>query len=186
VSHETPVVVVTGPPASGKSTVAALLAQELRLPLVAKDVVKELLFDALGTGDIAWSQRLGRAVYPLLLHVVELELRANRSCIVEANFDHDAAGQALRALQRRQPFRAVQIVCAGDPEVLVRRYAARAGTRHPGHVDIDRVEEIRAAIAAGRWRLLDLEGESVEIDTTDWALVDTDRLVEWARRRLAT
>jgi predicted kinase len=185
-SGGTPIVVVTGPPAGGKSTIAEILGQELHVPLLAKDPVKELLFDELGTGDVAWSQRLGRAVYPLLLHLLELELRAGRSCIVEANFDHDAAGRELGALQRRVPFHALQLVCTAEPEVLVARYAARAGTRHPGHVDGERVDQVRAAIDAGRWRSLDLDGESVEIDTTDWAALDTAPLVERARRWLAT
>ena len=55
------VVVVTGPPAAGKTTVARELACRLRLPLIAKDTIKEALFDGLGTGDLAWSRRLGEA-----------------------------------------------------------------------------------------------------------------------------
>src|SRR4051794_10844242 len=43
-------VVVSGIPASGKTTLARQLALALELPLVSKDVIKEALFDALGTG----------------------------------------------------------------------------------------------------------------------------------------
>ena len=43
------VVVVTGPPAAGKTTVAREIARSLRLPLVAKDTIKEALFDAFDT-----------------------------------------------------------------------------------------------------------------------------------------
>ncbi len=53
----TPIVLVTGPPASGKSFVAALVAERFGLPLIAKDAIKETLFESLGTGDVAWSQR---------------------------------------------------------------------------------------------------------------------------------
>jgi predicted kinase len=182
----TPIVIVTGPPAGGKTTIASALASELALPLLAKDAFKELLYDALGSGDVEWSRRLGRAVYPLLYHALEVELRAGRSCVLEANFDHDFAGRELAALSERHPFRALQLVCSAEPDVLLERYAARAGTRHPGHLDAARVDEVREAIAAGRWRALDLGADTIEVDTTDWAAVDVRRLVERARRWLAT
>ena len=163
---ETPIVVVTGPPASGKSTVASALADGLRLPLIAKDPVKEVLFEALGPEELEWTKRLGSAVYPLLYHSLEAQLRAGRSCVVEANFDHDAASETLHRLQERLPFRALQVVCTAPSEVLVERYVARTGTRHPGHFDELRVDDVREAIAAGRWRALDLQGETMELDTS--------------------
>jgi predicted kinase len=181
VDRPTPIVVVTGSPAAGKTTVAEALAHGLQLPLIAKDAVKEVLFDALGHGDVEWSKRLGRAVYPLLYHALEQQLRAGRACVLEANFDHAAASDGLAELRARQPFRALQIVCVADPDTLLARYAARAG-RHPGHLDAQRVDDVREAIAAGRWRALDLGGETVEVDTTDWSKVDMAALVARARR----
>ncbi len=56
-------VVVAGLPGSGKTTLARALAVELDLPLISKDTIKEALFDALGTGDLEWSKRLGRAAH---------------------------------------------------------------------------------------------------------------------------
>jgi predicted kinase len=46
-------VVVHGPPAAGKTTIAREIAERLRLPLIAKDTIKEALFDGLGAGDLA-------------------------------------------------------------------------------------------------------------------------------------
>ena len=43
-----PLVVVSGLPVSGKSTVAAILNDALSLPLLDKDSILEALFDTLG------------------------------------------------------------------------------------------------------------------------------------------
>ena len=175
-------VVVTGPPASGKSTVAAALAERLSLPLVAKDGIKETLFDTLGTGDREWSRRLGRATYPVLFHVLELVLRAGRDVLAEANFATAEANAEFDALRRRAPFRAFQIYCTAPRDVLLARFSARArdGTRHRGHVD-DRgvVEEVRAALDEDRHLPLALEGELVELDTS--SAVDVAALVRRLR-----
>jgi adenylate kinase family enzyme len=40
------VVLVSGAPGSGKTTIAVPLAAELGLPLLSKDIIKEQLFDA--------------------------------------------------------------------------------------------------------------------------------------------
>ncbi|MBE8523062.1 AAA family ATPase [Amycolatopsis sp. H6(2020)] len=45
------VIVVSGPPAVGKSTLARELATRLTLPLLSRDAIKEALFDTLGYGD---------------------------------------------------------------------------------------------------------------------------------------
>jgi predicted kinase len=177
------VVVVTGPPASGKSSIARELAEALPAPLLAKDPVKEALFDALGTGDAEWSKRLGIATYAVLFPMLEQEVRAGRSCVIEANFDHNEASAQLAAIQLRHPFRALQIVCTAPRDVLIDRFESRSGSRHPGHIDDERLEDVIESIDAGRWRALELDGETIEVDTTDWSTVDVDALVERARRR---
>ena len=61
---------MTGPPASGKTTLAQAIAAALRLPLYTKDAFKELLYDTLGTGDLEWSTKLGAAAMEILSLVV--------------------------------------------------------------------------------------------------------------------
>jgi predicted kinase len=171
------VVVVTGPPASGKSSIAKAIAEALPAPLLAKDPIKEALFDGLGTGDATWSKKLGLAAYGVLFLLVEEEVRAGRSCVLEANFDHNEASVQLSAIQFRHGYRALQIVCTAAREVLLERFVERSDSRHPGHIDDERLEDVTESIDAGRWRALELEGETIEVDTTDWASVDLDELV---------
>ena len=54
------------------------------------------------------------------------------------------------------------------------RYASRV--RHPGHVDQQRREEVRARIDAEEWRPLDIGGELIEVDTA--GPVDVPTLAE--------
>src|SRR5690349_10825542 len=131
------VVVVTGPPASGKTTLAELIASRCGLPLIAKDAIKETLFDSLGSGDGEWSKRLGRATFSLIIHFLEVELRAGRSAIVEANFDPRFAGPEFSRLREVVPFRLLQIHCDATQPTLLKRLSNRSsdGSRHPGHLD---------------------------------------------------
>lgn len=163
-------VVVTGMPASGKSTVAELLADRLSLPLVAKDEIKELLYETVGTGDVAFSGRLGGAAYALVFSTAASILRAGRPVIVEANFFCGSAEHGLAALPRH---RAVQIHCAAPLDMLVERYRGRA--RHPGHNDGVKVDELAARLASGAHDPLDLDGELIQLDTS--SPLDGDALV---------
>jgi hypothetical protein len=89
-------VLVTGPLASGKTTLARPLAHHLDLPLLGKDTIKEALFDTLGTGDGAWSRRLGGASYAVLLALAQ-ELPA---VVLDANFYPDHGPGLLQACPR--------------------------------------------------------------------------------------
>jgi predicted kinase len=155
------VVVVTGPPAAGKTTVARELAARLRLPLIAKDTIKEALFDGLGTGDLAWSQRLGPPTFGVMLGLAEESLAAGASLVLEANF---VRGGEVEARLAALPARFVQVQCSAPPEVLLERYASRG--RHPGHVDNERIGAVRELIEDGSYEPLDLPGETIRIDTS--------------------
>jgi adenylylsulfate kinase-like enzyme len=149
------VVVVTGPPASGKSSVAQALARELRLPLLAKDTIKESLFDSLGWGGRDRSKELGRASILLLLTLVERLAAAGTSLVVESNFE-TASTERLAQLEAR----ILQVYCTAPAEVLVARFADR--DRHPGHED--ELYDLELALEQGRWPPLALPGRFVELD----------------------
>ena len=182
----TPIVLVTGPPASGKTFVARLLADRLALPRIEKDAIKETLFDSLGTGDVAWSKRLGRATTALVLWALEVHLEARAPAVVESNFAPDDARPALRALAERHPLRPLELHCTAPADVLLERFRSRSGTRHPGHLDAETMPHIASAIAAGRYRPLGLSEDLVVVDTTSFEDVDVEALVDAAGSHLAT
>lgn len=154
------VIVVTGPPAAGKTTIARELAMRLQLPLIAKDTIKEALFDELGTGDLAWSRRLGTATFGVMLALAEESLAAGGSFVLEANFARGEGNTRLAQL----PARFVQVHCSAPLDVLVGRYSTRE--RHPGHVDGERIDALREAVQSGRHEPLELPGTLIRVDTT--------------------
>jgi predicted kinase len=133
-------VLVSGPPAAGKTTLAVPLAAELGFALLAKDRIKETLHDALGfDADLAWSRRLGAATMELVWALAA----DSPAAVLEANFwsDHPMNGERVRALGART----VEVHCSCPIEECLRRYAARAASRHPVHV-LDRDPRLAAGI----------------------------------------
>jgi predicted kinase len=177
-------VIIGGAAASGKTTLGRWLASEFRLPYIGKDDIKESLYDTLGTGDLVWSRRLGRATVSLLYLFIENELRAGRSLIAESNFDTRYAIPELRTLIDRYNALPFQILCRADPDVLHARYQRRAttGERHPGHLDHLLGPEL--AIRIDQYALMPIGGESLILDTTDPATIDYQSVAQQLQRAL--
>ena len=122
---------VGGWPASGKTTLAHGLADELRLPRLSKDDVKEALIDALGTpATVAESRRLGTAAVHAVLRVA----RGMPGAVVDSTW----FGYS-RPLVEQLPGPKVEVRCLADHEVVRARFAARH--RGPGHLDERRTDD---------------------------------------------
>lgn len=163
-------VIVTGHPASGKTTLARRLAVELNLPCFTKDDIKERLFDTLGWSDRAWSSKLGNATYSLLELIVENEVRAGRSVLVEFNFDTVVSTPHYLEIKQRYDFFPIQIVLEADAEILLQRFIDRteSGNRHPGNADNTVYDEYRERLAKGPYQPLDIGGTVIHFDTNDF------------------
>jgi predicted kinase len=154
-------VVVSGPPASGKSSLAPALAAALDLPLLAKDVVKDALVDALGAPDLPRSRELGRAAVQVLLAVA----RTSGYGVLEGVW-YDRTRTALAEL----PGPLVEVFCRCPPDVLRARYATRRTGRGAGYLDLERESaelwnsEVGTPVAGG-WPVLEVDTAG-EVDVT--------------------
>jgi predicted kinase len=126
-----PIVLVTGLPGSGKSTLSRELAPRLGLPLIAKDRFKEILFDTLGVADMAWSGRIGGAAVALQFDA----MRSVKHAVVDSALWTDRSEPELEALGLPM----VQVYCDCPFEVARQRFFDRAasGARHPGYCEND-------------------------------------------------
>ncbi|HLI51253.1 MAG TPA: AAA family ATPase [Thermomicrobiaceae bacterium] len=169
-------ILVTGAPASGKTTIAARLAADLGLPLFAKDDIKELLAESLAVSDFEWSSLTGRASFFLLDWLTTRLLNAGSSLILEANFDRRFLNEwsfPRAALKTRASI--VEIFCRAEPEVLLGRYKERfeSGSRHPIHHDREHFEgPLPHEITGDKFAEPLGLGTAITVDTTSFDRVD--------------
>jgi predicted kinase len=176
-------VLISGPPGAGKTTLGTAIARELGIPFINKDGIKEVLFDTLGVKDREWSRQLGIASTTLLFHVIERQLAAGQSVVAESAFQTAFDVPQLKRLQEQYHFQTVEVHCMAETEVLLARFVRRAQSteRHPGHGEQGQPDELRANLERGVYAPLSLSGEALIVDTTDFARVDDQRLMRQLR-----
>jgi predicted kinase len=153
-------VVVSGAPGTGKSTIAGELGAGLRFGVLSLDPIKEALADVLGLGDEDWSNRVGDAAAEVVFRLA-------------ADFPDAVAEGWWRGARRDRAVAefagAIEIFCHCDPELAAARAAARIGAgRHPIHRDVinpDGAGPAHIASLAATVTPLRLGGPLISVDT---------------------
>lgn len=178
------IVIFTGLPGTGKTTLSRKIAHMLDLPLIAKDDIKEIMYDDIGWSDKAFSAKLARATFGIMEYVTEQHLKNGLSLMLESNYSPKLANDKFRAWQKRYDCAIIQVVCQTDTDVLAHRYFERQHTdRHPGHNDSGTVESYKAnfkqRIENGEDQPLDVDGAVRIVDTTDFGTTDIEDIAKW-------
>jgi predicted kinase len=141
-------IVVSGAPGTGKSTIAAALGAALRFPVLSLDPIKEALADVLGLGGEDWSNQVGDAAFP--------------DAVAEGWWRGPRRDRALDEFAD-----ATEVFCHCDPRLASDRAKARIGHgRHPIHRDvINPAMAARPAELAATVTPLRLGAGLIEVDT---------------------
>ena len=191
------ILIITGIPAAGKSTLAEALSMRLNLPVLSKDSIKERLFDTLGFTSREEKVRLGVAAQEMLYYAAEQMLKVRQPLILENNFEH-ASREGLLRLLVAYGIHPLTIRVTGDDRVIYERFVERdkSPERHRGHVVNDRYPEkepgreapvisYEAFVDGIKCRgMADFNagGPCLTVDATDWANVDIEAIADWVRK----
>jgi gluconate kinase len=162
--------VVSGLPASGKSTLARQLSAALSLPLLDKDDILERLFQSRGVGDADWRRMLSRESDGIL----QAEATASNGAVLVSHWHLRGmpphSGTPTEWLGELSPG-IVNVHCDCGLQLAAERFLQRK--RHPGHLDTAKSPlEIRTAIErlAGLGRL-GIQ-PTVDVDTSRAIVLD--------------
>jgi predicted kinase len=118
-------VVVSGLPAAGKSSLSRRLSVDLSLPLVSRDRLRPSLnpvADAV-SDDSGWL--IGRSLDQIINYFVHRLLDVGIGAVVDSNFNLPEQRQAIRDLVNERRPKSVEICLWADPDVLRNRFIAR-------------------------------------------------------------
>lgn len=176
-------VVVTGRPGSGKTTLAHSLARAVRCPAVCRDEIKEGFVNTIRPAA-PHSDEVHRKVYDVFFDTVKSLLERQVTLVAEAAFQHKLWAPKLTSLQNISRIRVV--VCAIDPTLARKRHIER-GLADPQR---ERFHDDPAVRAAREGRALPIERydpphldlPSLTVDTSDGYQPSLDEIVSFSQK----
>ena len=175
-------VVVTGRPGSGKTTLAHALARATRCPAVCRDEIKEGLVNT--TGDMGTpGGEVELKVYETFFDTIELLLDRGVTLIAEAAFQHKLWAPKLEAIRATAQVRI--IVCDLDAPLASRRHIDR-GLADPQRERFHHDRAVQAAregiqLPIGEYDPPHLLVPTLTVDTSDGYHPDLDSIAAFAR-----
>ena len=129
--HRPILIVVTGQPGAGKTTLAERLSREWYLPLVSRDRIKEGIVHTLNKSHEELTEDANLIATNAFFDTVGFMLDRGVSCVAEAAFQHRLWSERLPALAQKA--RIHMVICRLDPDMALDRFLKR-GMEDPSRI----------------------------------------------------
>ena len=174
---------------------AKTMSERLKLPVISKDAIKELLYDNVGFQSREEKVNLGIASMEIMYYVAGQLMKTGQSFILENNFEYSSE-EGIKNLLEKYQYSVLTITLTGDYKVIYQRFLERESSpdRHRGHVVNDcypekaesnlkerkattiSYEDYARAIEQRGFDAFLVGGKQITIDTTDFSKIDMEEL----------
>lgn len=178
---------IAGVPGSGKTTFAEYLQNELKIPMIGKDKMKELLFDTVGFKSFQEKENLDLGSTEILYYIARQHMKVDLPLILENNFLGSEA-EAIEKMIGEYHYKAITVLFDGDMAVIHKRLCERDfdPSRHPAHANntiypvpegvtvpvLPLMTQEQFEKMMGEWGVRDFHvGEVIRVDTSDFSKV---------------
>jgi predicted kinase len=162
-------IVVTGRPGSGKTTLAHILARKIGCPAICRDEIKEGFVNTMKSSHESLGKDVNQDIYITFFEILDFLLTKQITIVAEAAFQHHLWAKPLEQLSRISQIKI--IVCVIDPYLARSRFVQR-GLSDPNRLRFHGDWGVRAAregieLPLGNYKPPLLPIPTLEVDTSN-------------------
>jgi len=161
------VVVISGAPGSGKTTLGWELSRFLHVPLLSRDDIKTGFHITQISTDPGEVWRFAEQAFELFYDSAATYLRAGVSVVVEAAFHSGRSETSLEVLAELGSL--IHLSMTTPSAIALSRYRARAeaGQRHPVHNDLDFADQMESGSKDVSVYRMQLSAPHLDVDASN-------------------
>lgn len=179
------IILISGAPCTGKTTLAKKLIRKFNFPLISKDQIREVLFDNFDYLDQINYKGISTANYALMELFATSIVSAGDSFIMETVFN-EKLNNRLRELKKEYKANIIEVNLYAEPEILYERFEKRASKdRHEGHGDLKRLKEWKKTLHATSQDPTDLYDHLIRMDVSHFRGAMHTTILEFIESKLA-